>query len=402
MSDAYAADQEDSLVTPTSDTTVLLDLVGLVYATISEQQPWSSLATGLQQHLGAKAVSITLYHSPELSHDIQVMACEPGDQVDWLAVERSYREHFAHIDALHPKQVKPGQVVVLDTPMIDPECADYFARLGIYGSLRTCFNDPTSQMRCWVDIVRGSTQAANTTSDAYARELLEVLAPHLSRALGLYAKLQQHKMHQDIYAMGLDHLALGCLMLDGQAHILCANQAANDILRPDVGLSIAGPRLLAQDTQVQHELNQAIDNAMQLRATPQHSDEMLLLRVPLIDGMLLGLLVTPAPWLPHYQGQHVPQVIIYVVSLGDTRNSQAAAQSTHASAAVARLFGLTPQEGKLALLLAAGSSMNEAAEQLGVAISAARNYSKSIYAKLNIRGQNDLIRLISKSFALLR
>ena len=85
MSDAYAADQKDSLVTPTSDTTVLLDLVGLVYATISEQQPWSSLATGLQQHLDAKAVSITLYHSPELSHDIQVMACEPGDQVDWLA-----------------------------------------------------------------------------------------------------------------------------------------------------------------------------------------------------------------------------------------------------------------------------------------------------------------------------
>ena len=401
MSEVYAAAPTDN-VSPKSDATMLMDLVGLVYATINEPQPWSSLATGLQQHLGAKAVSITLYHSPELSHDIQVMACEPGDQVDWLEVERNYREHFAHLDALHPNQVKPGQIVTLNTPVVTSECADYFARFGIYGSLRTCFNDPTSQMRCWVDIVRGNTHATHAALDIYTRELLEILAPHLSRALSLYAKLQQHKMHQDIYAMGLDHLALGCLMLDGQAHILCANQAAKDMLRPDVSLSIVDQRLLAQDTQVQHELNQAIDNAIQLHATPQHSDEMRLLRVPLSDGMLLGLLIMPAPWLAHYQGQHVPQVIMYVVSLGDTRNSQAAAQSTHASAAVARLFGLTPQEGKLALLLATGSSINEAAEHLGVAISAARNYSKNIYAKLNLRGQNDLIRLISKSFALLR
>lgn len=402
MSNADTAGQKDSLVTPTNDTAVLLDLLGLVYATINEQQPWSSLATALQQHLDAKAVSITLHHSPELSHDIQVMAREPGDQVDWFAVERSYREHFAHIDALHPKQVKPGQVVTIDTHLIDPECADYFARWGIYGSLRACFNDPASQMRCWIDIVRGTSTSANSAWDMRGRKLLEVLTPHLSRALGLYAKLQQHKIHQDMYAIGLDQLALGCLMLDGQSHILCTNQAAQDILRPHVGLNIAGQKLLAQDTQVQQELNQAIDHAIQLRTTPQHSDEMRLLRVPLNDGMLLGLLVTPAPWLPHYQGRHVPQVIIYVVSLGDTRSTQAAAQSINASAAVARLFGLTPQEGRLALLLAEGNTMNEAAEHLGVAISATRNYSKSIYAKLNLRGQNDLIRLISKSFALLR
>src|SRR5690554_2199104 len=143
MSEVYAAAPTDN-VSPKSDATMLMDLVGLVYATINEPQPWSSLATGLQQHLGAKAVSITLYHSPELSHDIQVMACEPGDQVDWLEVERNYREHFAHLDALHPNQVKPGQVVTLSTPVVTSECADDFARFGIYGSLRTCFNDPTS------------------------------------------------------------------------------------------------------------------------------------------------------------------------------------------------------------------------------------------------------------------
>jgi DNA-binding CsgD family transcriptional regulator len=35
-------------------------------------------------------------------------------------------------------------------------------------------------------------------------------------------------------------------------------------------------------------------------------------------------------------------------------------------------------------------------------VTAARNYSKNIYAKLGIKGQTDLVRLMCKSSALLR
>ena len=95
-------------------------------------------------------------------------------------------------------------------------------------------------------------------------------------------------------------------------------------------------------------------------------------------------------------------MIIYLTQLGVGRNSTTSDEYSSAGVSVARLFDLTPQEGKLALLLAAGHTISEASEQLGVAVSAARNYSKSIYAKLDIRGQHDLVRLVSKSFALLR
>ncbi|MCK9533411.1 MAG: helix-turn-helix transcriptional regulator [Pseudomonas sp.] len=383
------------------NSSTLLDLVGLLYEAISESNPWYSFADCLRQMLGAKAVSVTLHHSPDLAYDIQVMAVEPGDQVDWLAAERTYREQFAHIDLLQPKHVEPGQILTIDSTMVSRECADYFASLGIHGSLRTCFSEPSAEMRCWIDIICAD-QTARQPFYAQALELLNLLSTHLTRALGLYVRLQRQETQRDIYETSLDHLSLGCLMLDSQAKVLCTNQAAKDIINQYCGLAISQQQFTLHDKSTQDEFNRAVKHAISIRAPINHTDDEQLIRVRLADGMLLGILVAPAPLIPHYQGKRVPNVIIYLVELGDARIAGSAAKYESTSASVARLFGLTPQEGKLALLLAAGRSITEASEQLGVAVSAARNYSKSIYAKLDIRGQSDLVRLICKSFVLLR
>ncbi|WP_205341652.1 helix-turn-helix transcriptional regulator [Denitrificimonas caeni] len=384
------------------DSSTLLDLVGLMYESINEASPWYSFADRLRQTLGAKAVSITLHHSPELSHDIQVMAVAPNDQTDWQAAEMSYRKRFSHIELLQPKHLAPGQILAIDASMVGSECAEYFADLGIQGSLRTCFSESSGAMRCWVDIVLDDKTACQPFNQ-HAFELLSVLSPHLSRALGLYVRLQRQETQKAIYESSLDHLSLGCLMLDGQTKVLCANQAAQDIINQSSGLSITQQQLILHDKHTQYELNQAVSHAMSIRALPNNSDDdERLIRVRLADGMLLGVLVAPAPLTAHYQGKRVPNVIIYLAELGNARIVGSVEKYESTGASVARLFGLTPQEGKLALLLAAGRTISEASEQLGVAVSAARNYSKSIYAKLDIRGQSDLVRLVCKSFALLR
>ncbi|NLD01156.1 MAG: hypothetical protein GX673_10340 [Gammaproteobacteria bacterium] len=379
----------------------LLDLVGLIYESINEDSPWYSFADSLRKILGAKAVSVTLHHSPDVLHDIHVLAAGSDNQVDWLDAEITYRERFSHIELLQPKRVAPGQILYIDASMVDSACADYFSALGIQGSLRTCFSETASDMRCWIDIVLDTT-TATTDFIQHACALLKQLLPHLSRALGLYAKLQQQETQRDIYEASLDHLALGCVMLDSQAQVLCSNQAANDMIEQYAGLTVTQQRLTLQDKNTQHELNQAVSHALKQRTKTSSTDDERLIRVRLTDGMVLGLLVTPAPLISHYQGKRAPHVIIYLTQLGVGRNSTTSDEYSSAGVSVARLFDLTPQEGKLALLLAAGHTISEASEQLGVAVSAARNYSKSIYAKLDIRGQHDLVRLVSKSFALLR
>jgi DNA-binding CsgD family transcriptional regulator len=63
------------------------------------------------------------------------------------------------------------------------------------------------------------------------------------------------------------------------------------------------------------------------------------------------------------------------------------------------LHGLSRMEARLAWALCQGSSLNEAAEELGLTRETARNYSKRIYTKVGARGQADLVRLILTGIA---
>ena len=63
-------------------------------------------------------------------------------------------------------------------------------------------------------------------------------------------------------------------------------------------------------------------------------------------------------------------------------------------AALCRLYGLTPAEGRLAALLASGKHIESAAHLLGVSIHTVRTHLKHIFSKTETSSQSDLVRLI--------
>ena len=64
---------------------------------------------------------------------------------------------------------------------------------------------------------------------------------------------------------------------------------------------------------------------------------------------------------------------------------------------VRRLFGLTRMEAALALLLADGLTLDEAAEQLNVMRNTARTHLRSIFCKTGVTRQTMLVRLLLNS-----
>lgn len=378
---------------------VLPELIGLVYEGLNEARPWAALADRLRQVLGAINVTVTLLHAEDRPSDIQVMSVEEGDDTDWLLAERLYRERFTHIELVDPKSLPPGEVIVFGPEDVEAECAAHMAFLNLASCLRTCFAEPGG-MRCWIDVIRGHTDPERPFA-ASDREMIGALLPHLTRALGLYARLMRQEAEKSIYEGCLDHLVLGCLLLDGDAQLLCVNQAARAIIDKHRGIELNHGRVLLQERAAQQALEKAIANALAARAQEGGHYRGELVRLQARDGVLLGMLATPAPLIAYYQGRHVPSVIIY---LSELTESLAMQQVSGGSAAelIAQLLDLTRQEARLAALLACGQTISEAAGQMGIAVTAARNYSKNIYAKLSIKGQNDLVRILFKSFALLR
>ena len=71
------------------------------------------------------------------------------------------------------------------------------------------------------------------------------------------------------------------------------------------------------------------------------------------------------------------------------------------AALLAQLSGLPRREAELALRLSQGRSIAEAAQDMGLTLETARNYSKRIYAQLGLRGQAELVRYVFESGAIL-
>ncbi|MFZ6049861.1 helix-turn-helix transcriptional regulator [Pseudomonas sp. CR3202] len=384
---------------PGASLTVLPELIGLVYEGLNEATPWFGLAERLRHVLAARNVTVTLHHSDDCPSDLQVMSVEENNETDWLLAERVHRERFSHIELVDPESVLPGDVIVFGPADVEPDCAAFMASVNVASCLRTCFAEPGG-MRCWVDVIRGRRTPEHhfSVSDL---ELIRALLPHLTRAIGLYARLKRQEAERSIYEGCLDHLVLGCLLLDGDGQLLCVNHAARAIIDKRQGIELSHRRVQLQDRTVQRALEKAIANALASRAQPsgQHRGE--LVRLHAQDGVLLGMLAAPAPRVEYYQGRHVPSVILYLSELTENLAMQQALNGSPAEL-IAQLLDLTRQEARLAALLSSGRTISEAAGQMGIAVTAARNYSKNIYAKLGIKGQTDLVRILCKSFALLR
>lgn len=61
-------------------------------------------------------------------------------------------------------------------------------------------------------------------------------------------------------------------------------------------------------------------------------------------------------------------------------------------------FGLSPAEARLASIIAAGLSTEQAAEELGIARETARNQLKAVFAKTDTHRQSELVALLSRLF----
>ncbi len=375
------------------------DLLGLIYEGISTAVPWQGFAEGLRIALEARNVFVTLHHDHDDGQDVFVGAGEPGDDIDWIAVENTYRAKFMRDDPFRPGSMEPGQLILMEPAKGDTRKLALFAHLRIARTVRVCIAEPDG-LRCWIDVIRDFARPdpSFTPGDL---ALIRALQPHLTRALGLYAQLKRQEAEKAIYESIVDHFALGCMLLNDKGEVIHVNRVASSLIEHCPDMRITHKRLALADRSTQSLLNDAIAGVIAARSQVDAGVGGELVRLGGFDNRLIGMLVYPTPLQPYYRSRQAPCAVIY---LSDLSANLDALRPTHARSLsrIGQLFGLTRQEATLALFLAYGSTITEAARQMGIAETAARNYSKKIYAKMDIASQADLIRLVLRSVSFLR
>jgi DNA-binding CsgD family transcriptional regulator/PAS domain-containing protein len=227
-------------------------------------------------------------------------------------------------------------------------------------------------------------RSANFSTDE--RALCGMFLPHLRRALQLHNLLDRSESLSELYSQAISRLSVATLVLDESGSVLRVNPVAQEILARSDGLKLVGGRLEATYPSDNRELQRLIRGAFAPDA-PKGAEAMSVTRP---SGLVnLGVVVESIPSLDWAEEKGQPAALVYI--------RDASSKSLASEVVTKQLFNLTKAETALAMELANGLSLEEAAEVLNIRRNTARAHLRSIFSKTGVRRQTELVRLLLNS-----
>jgi len=371
------------------------EIITHIYQGSLETKPWQSFLRCLRLRTNADVAAMMLRPAKQGLASLTLWDCRvppTPEQIKGAAMEHAA---LGYLDPLTSTLSRTGGIFTIDqvVPRQQLIQTDFYNRLmqpyGIEHIVAMHFPEPNGAS-CFVGLLNGPDK--KNFGDA-EKQLLLALRQHLEHALKVHTLLKRNELEKEIYGEALNRLTIGTIILDGRGRVLEINRTARSILQRNSCISLNDNHLLVAKPRYREELNRLINSAINWREKQLPDTFVEALRIECPTGADIGLLVRAAPASGWYQNEGVPSVIIH---LEDFEQDQRAPEQI-----VARLFGLTKSEARLAAMLASGLTLTDAAVKLNLTESSVRTYSKKIFAKMGVGRQAELVRLIMKSVALL-
>ena len=360
-------------------------LLGAIYEGAMQSPPWHSALELLKDALDAKHVTLMLRPPSPDSSGVMINTGPVTTQG-----QQSYETHFFALDPF--VRLKEGEVVAaeeligkawLDSPVY----REYLKPLDIRHLLGSDIYTEEG-VECRLRITRSHDAKPFSAED---KALVRFLLPHLKRSINLHSRLDFLECERQLFAGTVNRMLLGMISFDQTGNILETNQEARRILAEKDGITLSGNTLVAHGSTEGRELQRMIRQALTPAPPSQGPAVVEALAVTRPSGRAkLGVLVKAIPLGQWSESKHRPAVVVF---LRDPESN--AVQPSHEL--VRRLFELTRMEATLALLLAEGYTLDEAAEKMNVRRNTARTHLRSIFCKTGVTRQTMLVRLLLNS-----
>lgn len=235
------------------------------------------------------------------------------------------------------------------------------------------------------------SDAADAPFNAAERAVLDALSGELGTACRIFGRYSASERERRVYRKALDRLGMGVLVVDASMRLMAANGVGEALLGSGDGLTLAHGRLRLGTPEATQRLEQTVGRATARQDDPagQHGEPLLIPGARL--GPPLTAFVFPGPQPFAFAGVLRRSAIILVAEPG--RKSGIGADD------IMPLFGLTRAEATLAIRLADGETVTEAAEGLGISRNTARVQLNAIFQKTGAVRQSELVRQILGSAA---
>ncbi|MBT0669588.1 helix-turn-helix transcriptional regulator [Novosphingobium profundi] len=364
------------------------DLILPLLSGMRENPPFSSFLERVRRRTEARCVALLVRRGEASQGEMTLFSA--GDPLAYAQLQGKMTTLFAleraDYDSLRPGRVYAIGEMVDHDPVLRAERRRQMSELGLADErIVRVLAEP--RLNVWLVLARTSACRASDSA------LLSTLAPYVAEAMRSASELELERRNARISATGLARSGNGWMAFDRDARLIaCAPETAAWWSQHKDHVPRAGERLLGLSRTGEKALSSAIQSFDHDPA--QQGVPCLLSETPRIEALLVPLSPPPST-SDGAQDDHTAGLSGEFLALFTLPRdlSQQAAERLRA------VHELPRREAELALKLAQGLTIAEAARAMGLTVETARNYSKRIYAKLGVRGKAELVRLVLEGTA---
>lgn len=378
----------DRRIKPVTDSTLemtALALIGPIYDAALNPDLWNDVFLGISDAMGAGAAGIFAWDSAN-----NRMAFDAEVRVD-PATAAAYRDYYYALDPWARRLAAlPGGTVQTSDRLVPLASIaksefynDFVVPMGT-GSICACTVENTSSVKVMASVIRplGRPEFGDTEL-----RLAQMLIPHLRRAVGIF----RHR--NDIeYQIGVGKevqrlASLATIVIGTDSNVVSVSDSARQIVNRGDGLRLSsrgiGGLVPSETTRLQALVRAVITTS---EGGGIHPGGVVMLRrsTPKARPYSVSVSALRLPSNPY--GSNRAAAVLFI---GDPDHVAMVGRSE-----VARLYGLTGAELRLAEAMASGLSLADAAEKFHVTVATARTQLKSIFHKTGCRRQAELVRLM--------
>lgn len=357
-------------------------LIGLIYDAASDSRRWVYVLQELKQDLNADAVNWSEF---DFEH-------REGKILDSIGYNQlyvsSYAENYASLNVWLQEQgstlegrVSLGEEILTEAQLIKTKF--YLEWLKPQGLLhRICAVVKQEDKRIfYLEALRSK---AKGRYDKQAKLYLDSLLSHLQQAMQRNSYFWRLAVLKDV----TDSWPCALLVLDKHARPLIMNRAAEKLVHDQNIFCPNLERLSPTGLKAASKFHEMVANAASSRSFVNGSQTSEAMIIPRRNHRVPVWVVVapPSRKLRPVVCQEVEIALVYIYLPELVGTLQETMLKT--------LFGLTPAEQRLALLILEGCRLDEAAERLGVSKNTVRTHMKNIYYKTKTECQTDLVRLL--------
>lgn len=366
-----------------------LAVADLAYEAAFDPSLWPQLVNRMRTLLEGSQVGLIL-PGPEDEHDRFFSTLDP----DWV---RRYIEHYESVDPhILPHMTKAPlrrffflrEIVACDVVLASEFWNDWARPQGLRHDAAIAWGFEHASPREFSGLSFWREHGARV-SDAEDLARVARVVPHVDRAVRLRRRVGALRAERDALEAVLDEIPAATLLVDSHGRVRHANRAALRLAAKEDGFRLTRLGVEAATDEETRELQRAVADGISGASGKAFSrHEVLRLRRP-SGAEPFEALVTPI-----IVGSQDPDAASTAVFVSDP-----ATELRPPVQVLRKLWRLSRAEAALALEIGCGRTICEAAERLGIRESTARSTLKSVFAKMGVSRQAELVRRLAQGVA---